>query len=147
MIAPAWPIRRPWGRREACALHADIRFLWTMTVVKLRASRTIQALHDEHDRPAMNDTTGLSVPLARMTSAASSSAVPPISPNHYDALCLRVQQGHTPPLQGLHLCSFCILCPQQARSCFACRHAACATFGAFAARACFRSCACMQPPR
>ena len=31
-------------------------------------------------RPAMNDTTGFVVPLCLMKSAASSSAVPPISP-------------------------------------------------------------------
>lgn len=36
--------------------------------------------HRETTKPAMNDTTGFFVPLFLMKSAASSSAVPPISP-------------------------------------------------------------------
>ena len=44
---------------------------------RLAMSQQAEALES---RPAMNDTTGFVVPLCLMKSAASSSAVPPISP-------------------------------------------------------------------
>lgn len=76
MIAPACPMRLPGGavspadtscRQQARKLTKKQQLSWTTGI-------TIE------NTPAMNPTTGLSVPLSLRNSAAASSAVPPISP-------------------------------------------------------------------
>jgi hypothetical protein len=97
-----YPAKRPWGH---CWVHAGRRCGRQQPRVghlqrhnsldrpEMMAPACPMRRPGGAVRPAMKDTTGLVVPLARMNSAASSSAEPPISPGRHDSWMRQVSDG------------------------------------------------------